>query len=89
MAEIADTETLYASLAARDGAYLGRAYVGIKSTGIFCTMTCPARTPLERNCRFFETIGDCVTAGFRACRRCRPDGQVLNLKSITSPSLTT
>ena len=89
MAEIVDTETLYASLAARDRAFSGRVYVGVTSTGIFCTMTCPARTPLERNCRFFETIEDCVTAGFRACRRCRPDGQVLNLKSITSPSLTT
>lgn len=73
MAEISDTRALYASLAARDKAHLGRVFVGMKSTGIFCTMGCAARTPLEKNCRFFETVDDCLAAGFRACKRCRPD----------------
>lgn len=72
MAEIADIDTLYASLTARDGAFAGKAYVGVRSTEIFCAMGCPSRTPLEKNCRFFETIEDCVSAGFRACKRCRP-----------------
>ena len=90
MVEIVDAEMLYASLAARDGAFAGRVYVGVVSTGIFCTMACPSRTPLRKNCRFFETAEDCREAGFRACKRCRPEGrdQVLNLKSNTSPSLT-
>lgn len=73
MAEIIDVDHLYASLAARDRAFLGQAYVGVRSTGIFCTMGCPSRTPLQKNCRFFETVDDCVAAGFRACKRCRPE----------------
>ncbi|HWJ86996.1 MAG TPA: Ada metal-binding domain-containing protein [Pelagibacterium sp.] len=93
MAEIQDTGPLYASLAARDGGFAGQAYVGVTSTGIFCVLTCPARTPLRRNCRFFETVEDCREAGFRACKRCRPEteiiDQVLKRNSITSPSLTT
>ncbi|PYE84122.1 bifunctional transcriptional activator/DNA repair enzyme AdaA [Pseudoroseicyclus aestuarii] len=65
-------ETLYAALIARDEGYDGRAYVGVTTTGIFCRLTCPARKPRPENCRFFETAGDCVGAGFRPCKRCRP-----------------
>ncbi|WP_332717672.1 Ada metal-binding domain-containing protein [Pelagibacterium mangrovi] len=73
MAELSETAELYASLAARDRRYLGEVFVGVGSTGIFCTMGCASRTPLEQNCRFFETVEDCVAAGFRACKRCRPE----------------
>ena len=75
MAQLTANGPLNGSLAALDGAYLGLAYVGVVSTGIFCTMACPSRTPLEKNCRFFETVADCEAAGFRACKRCRPAGQ--------------
>jgi AraC family transcriptional regulator, regulatory protein of adaptative response / methylated-DNA-[protein]-cysteine methyltransferase len=72
MAELTDTEALYASLAARDKSWLGKAFVGVVSTGIFCTMGCAARTPLAENCRFFKTVDDCIAAGFRPCKRCHP-----------------
>ncbi|UUX51517.1 trifunctional transcriptional activator/DNA repair protein Ada/methylated-DNA--[protein]-cysteine S-methyltransferase [Nisaea acidiphila] len=67
-----DHDTLYAALERRDPAFEGRAYVAVTSTGIFCRLTCPARNPKSENCRFFETVGECIEAGFRPCKRCRP-----------------
>lgn len=67
-----DADTLYASLAARDGRFEGLAFVCVTSTGIFCRMTCPARTPLRRNVVFRPSVEECEAAGFRACKRCRP-----------------
>lgn len=43
------------------------------STGIYCRPSCPARKPKPENCRFFPSAAACVAAGFRACKRCRPD----------------
>jgi AraC family transcriptional regulator, regulatory protein of adaptative response / methylated-DNA-[protein]-cysteine methyltransferase len=68
-----DAETLYTSLAARDGRFDGLAFVCVRTTGIFCRMTCPARTPNRGNVRFQATVEACRDAGFRACKRCRPD----------------
>ena len=70
-----DDETLYQALVNRDAAFEGRALVGVTSTGIFCRLACPARNPLKKNCRFFETAADCLEAGFRPCKRCHPLGQ--------------
>ncbi|MFT6426617.1 MAG: AraC family transcriptional regulator of adaptative response [Celeribacter sp.] len=67
-----DSETLYTALVARDPSYEGRAFVGVTSTGIFCRLTCPARKPKFENCTFFDTIGGCIEAGFRPCKRCHP-----------------
>lgn len=67
-----DADALYASLVARDGQYAGRALVCVRSTGIFCRMTCPARTPLRKNVEFRATVEACQAAGFRACKRCHP-----------------
>lgn len=70
-----DDDTLYEALVNRDDSYEGRALVGVTSTGIFCRLTCPARNPLKKHCRFFETAADCLEAGFRPCKRCHPLGQ--------------
>ena len=43
------------------------------STGIYCRPSCPARTPKRENVRFFATAAGAQAAGFRACKRCRPD----------------
>lgn len=68
-----DAEALYDSLAARDGRFDGQAFVCVATTGIFCRLTCPSRTPLRRNVTFRATVEDCLAAGFRACKRCKPD----------------
>ena len=56
----------------RDRAFDGRFFFAVRTTGIYCRPSCPARRPLRDNVRFFTTRADAETAGFRACRRCRP-----------------
>ncbi len=68
-----DSGVCYRAVAGRDPRFDGWIYVGITSTGIYCRPSCPARTPQLRNCRFFADAGAAQQAGFRACRRCRPD----------------
>ena len=65
-------DILYDALIARDAAYEGFAWAAVKTTGIFCRLTCPARKPKRENTTFFETIAQCLEAGFRPCSRCRP-----------------
>lgn len=70
--DLPDHATLYHALLNRDDRYDGRAYVCVATTGIFCRLTCPARKPKPENCTFHPTIGACIEAGFRACKRCHP-----------------
>jgi AraC family transcriptional regulator, regulatory protein of adaptative response / DNA-3-methyladenine glycosylase II len=68
-----DFDTCYRAVAARDARFDGRFFTGVTSTGIYCRPVCPARTPARRNMRFFPHAGAAEAAGFRACRRCRPE----------------
>lgn len=68
-----DFATLYRAMASRDIRFDGRFVVAVTSTGVYCRPSCPSRTPLARNVRFFPLPGTAEAAGFRACRRCRPD----------------
>jgi len=70
---IPDPETCYAAMLRRDRAFDGVFFVGVTSTGIFCRPICPARTPLQRNCTFHADAAAAQAAGFRACKRCRPE----------------
>jgi len=65
-------DILYDALIARDAAYEGFAWAAVKTTGIFCRLTCPARKPKRENTTFYGTIAECMEAGFRPCSRCRP-----------------
>ncbi|MGH9869622.1 MAG: bifunctional transcriptional activator/DNA repair enzyme AdaA [Candidatus Polarisedimenticolia bacterium] len=56
----------------RDGSFDGIFVTGVKTTGIFCRPSCPARKPLPRNLEFFATVREALFAGFRPCLRCRP-----------------
>lgn len=57
---------------ARDRRYDGAFVTGVLSTGIYCRPSCPARTPLRRNVRFFAAPQDAEKAGLRPCKRCSP-----------------
>lgn len=70
---LADTESCYRVVSSRDARWDGRLYLGVVTTGVYCRPSCPARTPLAGNCRYYPTSAAAVAAGFRACRRCRPD----------------
>ncbi|MEO7412069.1 MAG: Ada metal-binding domain-containing protein [Opitutaceae bacterium] len=65
--------TMYARVLASDGAYNGRFFFGVTSTGIYCLPGCKARKPKAENVRFFPTCEAARTAGLRACRKCHPD----------------
>lgn len=70
-----DDASLYDALLARDTAYDGRVFVAVRTTGVFCRLSCPARNPKRENCVFYETVAECVEAGYRPCLRCRPLAQ--------------
>lgn len=62
----------YQALIAKDPGYEGVFYVGVKTTGIFCRPTCPARKPKFEHCEFFDNAQQALLASFRPCKRCRP-----------------
>ncbi|MHC1782534.1 MAG: bifunctional DNA-binding transcriptional regulator/O6-methylguanine-DNA methyltransferase Ada [Anaerolineaceae bacterium] len=65
-------EDRWQAFAARDHLADGRFFIGVKTTGIFCRVVCPARLPKRENVLFFDTWQEAEAAGFRACKRCRP-----------------
>src|ERR1700730_8815968 len=62
----------YQALLDKNTEYDGVFYVGVKTTGVFCRSTCPARKPKFEHCEFFETAQQALLASFRPCKRCRP-----------------
>ena len=58
---------------AKDARFDGWFFTAVRTTGIYCRPSCPARTPLVGNVEFHPTSAGAQAAGFRACRRCRPD----------------
>ncbi len=56
----------------RDESYDGVFFLGVRTTGIFCRPSCPARKPFSSNVEFFPSTREAVFAGYRPCKRCRP-----------------
>ena len=71
-----DHDGCYAAIQARDARFDGAFFTGVLSTGIFCRPVCPARTPRRDRVRFYPSAAAALEAGFRPCRRCRPDAAV-------------
>lgn len=57
----------------RDPRFDGRFFIGVLTSRVYCRPICPARTALEKNCRYFPTAAAAAEAGFRPCLRCRPE----------------
>jgi AraC family transcriptional regulator of adaptative response / DNA-3-methyladenine glycosylase II len=68
-----DFDLCYRALGARDPRFDGWFYTAVTSTGVYCRPSCPARTPKREHVRFYPSAAACQQAGFRACKRCRPD----------------
>ncbi|MFI1159529.1 bifunctional transcriptional activator/DNA repair enzyme AdaA [Streptomyces sioyaensis] len=68
-----DDETRYEAVSSRDARFDGEFFFAVVTTGIYCRPSCPAVTPKRVNVRFFVSAAAAHGAGFRACRRCRPD----------------
>ena len=70
---LADEETCYRAVQSRDARFDGWFFTAVTTTGIYCRPSCPATTPKRGNVRFFASAAAAQGAGFRACKRCRPD----------------
>lgn len=68
-----DFDTCDRARLARDPAFDGRFVTAVKTTRIYCRPVCPAGPALSRNVSFHATNAEAEAAGYRACRRCRPD----------------
>ncbi|MFB6960150.1 AlkA N-terminal domain-containing protein [Streptomyces sp. NPDC056309] len=68
-----DEDTRYEAVRSRDGRFDGEFFFAVETTGIYCRPSCPAVTPKRHHVRFYPTAAAAQGAGFRACRRCRPD----------------
>jgi AraC family transcriptional regulator of adaptative response/methylated-DNA-[protein]-cysteine methyltransferase len=65
-------ERCWESVQNRDRNQDGKFVFGVMTTGVYCRPSCPARKPLRKNVRFYETPSDAERDGLRACLRCRP-----------------
>jgi len=68
-----DFERCYRAVDSRDQRFDGWFYTAVTSTGIYCRPSCPALTPKRENVTFYPSAAAAQRAGFRACKRCRPD----------------
>ncbi len=69
----ADDDARWTAVLRRDGAADGSFVYSVRTTGVFCQPSCPSRAALRENVAFHPGCAEAVRAGFRACRRCRPD----------------
>ncbi|GAB3600347.1 Ada metal-binding domain-containing protein [Microbacterium tumbae] len=63
----------YRAIDARDTRFDGQFVTAVRSTGIYCRPSCPARTPKPENVTFYPTSAAAHEAGYRACKRCLPE----------------
>jgi AraC family transcriptional regulator, regulatory protein of adaptative response / methylated-DNA-[protein]-cysteine methyltransferase len=70
--ESIDPEAAWAAVLTRDARFDGRFVYAVESTRIYCRPTCPSRRPRRANVHFFAVPEQAESAGYRACRRCRP-----------------
>ncbi|WP_217183057.1 DNA-3-methyladenine glycosylase 2 family protein [Streptomyces sp. AC495_CC817] len=70
---VIDFDERYRAISARDTRFDGQFVTAVRSTGIYCRPSCPARTPKPQNVTFYPTSAAAHEAGYRACKRCLPE----------------
>ncbi|MEO3762183.1 AlkA N-terminal domain-containing protein [Streptomyces sp. B5E4] len=68
-----DTERCVRAVQSKDARFDGWFFTGVLTTGIYCRPSCPVVPPKPQNMRFYPSAAAAQQAGFRACKRCRPD----------------
>lgn len=68
-----DFDRCYRAVQSKDSRFDGWFVTAVRTTGIYCRPSCPVRLPLARNVHFYPSAAAAQRAGFRACKRCRPD----------------
>src|SRR5215813_7546602 len=64
----------WARIVARDRTADGELWYSVVTTGIYCRPSCPSRIPNPKNVQLHDTLASAKTTGFRACKRCNPEG---------------
>lgn len=77
--DVLPAEAAWKAVTGRDRAADGKFVFAVLTTGIFCRPSCPARRPNRENVEFFLSAEEAVAAGFRACKRCRPEAAIRTL----------
>src|SRR6266511_98376 len=73
LAAATENDSRWASVVARHPKADGTFYYSVKTTGVYCRPSCAARLARPENVRFHATCKDAEKAGFRPCKRCKPD----------------
>lgn len=73
LAATTESDSRWAAVAARDPKADGTFYYSVKTTGVYCRPSCAARLARPENIQFHATCKDAEKAGFRACKRCKPN----------------
>ncbi|MES2072981.1 MAG: bifunctional DNA-binding transcriptional regulator/O6-methylguanine-DNA methyltransferase Ada [Pseudomonadota bacterium] len=63
----------WAAVQARDAGADSKFYYAVRTTGVFCRPSCGSRAALRENTAFYDNCADAIAAGFRPCKRCKPD----------------
>src|SRR5262245_49749319 len=72
-----DDDTCWGAVQRRDRAADGTFVYSVRTTGVYCRPSCAARLPRRENVAFHQTCADAERAGFRPCKRCRPNEPAL------------
>lgn len=70
------TDELYDTMIRRDTKFDGKLYIAIISTGIVCFPSYRSRLPRRENIRVYESVTEALSAGYRPCKRCKPDAKI-------------
>jgi len=73
LAQAVVSDPRWAAVVARDRQADGQFFYAVKTTGVYCRPSCGARTPRPENVGFFQTRAAAEQAGFRPCKRCKPE----------------
>jgi len=83
MIETVNETACWEAVLARDASRDGEFFYGVRTTGVFCRPSCPARRPRRENVIFVETAAEAARAGLRPCGRCRPLGRDQSTERLT------
>ena len=72
MEQTLSENTMYSALIEKNSEFEGQFFAAIKTTGIFCRPTCPARKPKRVNVEYFSSTLEALNHGYRPCKVCKP-----------------
>lgn len=82
-----DDDARWTAVETRDASRDGHFVYGVTSTGVYCRPSCASRRPARANARFFDSPRDAEAAGFRACRRCKPNDDAARSATLAGVEL--